>query len=256
MKDHKIRWNNPPNKCLLKDNEVHIWRASLNLQLQEVNKLRNTLSSEEMVKASRFKSYEDRDRFIVSKGILRTILGSYLNTNPTRLEFEYNEHGKPFIKNTLDTNNIHFNASHSRNIALYALTIKREIGIDVEYLRSKIEFERIARRFFSEKEFSMLISQPSESRLELFFDCWTLKEAYIKAVGGGLSIPLNRFEVTLKPGGTPKILEINGSHVEASHWSLYSLSPAPNYRGALAVKGHNLIIKYLNWNESLLNAEI
>lgn len=256
MVNLKTKWRDPPKKLTLNKYEVHVWRAELNLKPQLLEKLKETLVKEERERANRFHFQKDKNHFTAARGVLRRILGKYLKTEPRRLRFKYNAQGKPAIANDSTSAVITFNLSHSHGLALYAITKKHEIGIDVEQIRSNIEVEKIAKRFFSKNEFETLTSLPLKKRVQGFFNCWTRKEAYIKAMGEGLSIPLNQFDVTLLPGETAKILQIRGNPDEAAHWSLYEISPTPGYIGALAVKGHNFIIKYLNWNESLLNSEI
>jgi len=252
MKDPHTFWFTPPKKLILKEKEVHVWRADLNINQQVLKKLQENLGKDERERADRFHFVEDKNHFIAARGLLRLIVGIYLETDPRWLVFHYNKHGKPRIAADSSSESMNFNLSHSHGFALYAFTKKHDIGIDIEQIRSNIEFEKIAKRFFSKNEFETLISLPLEIRIKGFFNCWTRKEAYIKAIGEGLSIPLNQFDVTLLPGETAKILQIWGNPDEAAHWSLYEISPTPGYVGALAVKGHNFGIKYLNWNETLL----
>ncbi|MGB7292541.1 MAG: 4'-phosphopantetheinyl transferase superfamily protein [Thermodesulfobacteriota bacterium] len=236
-------------KLTLGQHEIHVWSADLNVSQQLLKALENTLEVKEMDRANRFHFEKDRRHFIAARGILRVILGRYLKLKPDSLKFIYTPHGKPKIPNELDQNYLKFNLSHSHGHALYAITSGREIGIDIERVRANLSVEKIAKRFFSPLEFKMLNALPPSERIEGFFNCWTRKEAYIKAIGEGLSIPLNQFDVTLNPSDQAKIVSIRGDSTLASNWSLYPLTPAPGYVGALAVEGKNLTIKHWIWPE-------
>jgi 4'-phosphopantetheinyl transferase len=248
VKEPKPKWHLPPKELVIRDDEAHVWLTELNLRPSLLENLKNTLSTDELARANRFHFEKDRHHFIAARGVLRMILGSYLKLNPNRLNFTYNTQGKPKIVNEMDYDYLKFNLSHSHGLALYAVTLGRELGIDIERVRTNLSFEKIAKRFFSPSEFKMLVALPPSERIEGFFNCWTRKEAYIKAIGEGLSIPLDQFDVTLNPSDEAKILRIKGDPILASSWSLYPLIPAPGYVGALAVEGKNLRIKYWMWS--------
>lgn len=248
MENLKQKWCNPPGKLILGQHEIHVWRADLNVGEQLLQTLEDTIEKIERDRANRFHFDKDRHHFIAARGTLRLILGSYLNIKPRNLKFTYNTHGKPKIGNELDQNYLKFNLSHSHGLALYAVTLGRDVGIDIERVRTNLSFEKIAKRFFSPLEIKMLESLPPSERIEGFFNCWTRKEAYIKAIGEGLSRPLDQFDVTLNPSDEAKIVNIKGDPVLASSWSLYPLLPAPGYVGALAVEGKNLRIKHWTWS--------
>ncbi len=249
MKVSKPKWHSPTKQLIIKDDEVHVWLTELNVKPSVLENLKNTLSTDELERANRFHFEKDRHHFIAARGILRVILGGYLDMKPRELNFTYNTHGKPRVLNEIASPEVNFNLSHSHGLALYAVTLGREIGIDIERVRTNLSFERLAKRFFSPLEFQMLSSLPPSERIEGFFNCWTRKEAYIKAMGEGLSIPLNQFHVTLKPGERARIVSIKGDSNLASGWSLHSLTPAPGYAGALAVHGRTVRIKYWMWSE-------
>ncbi len=247
MQNSEQKWRNPPSKLNLGRHEIHVWRADLNVTKQLLKKLKDTLQKVETDRANRFHFEKDRHHFIAARGALRVILGNYLNIQPRNLNFTYNTHGKPRIANELDQNHVNFNLSHSHGIALYAVTLGREVGIDIERVRTNLSFEKIAKRFFSPLEFQTLMALPLSERVAGFFNCWTRKEAYIKAIGEGLSIPLDQFDVTLNPNDEAKIISTKGDSILAARWSLYALIPAPGYVGALAVEGKHLTIKYWMW---------
>ena len=247
VKEPKPEWRLPPEKSIIRDDEAHVWLTDLNLRPSSLENLKNILSTDELARANRFHFEKDRHDFIAARGVLRIILGSYLKLEPERLKFIYTPHGKPKIVNEWDCDYLKFNLSHSHGLALYAVTLGREVGIDIERVRPSLSCERIAKRFFSPLEFKTLVALPPSERIEGFFNCWTRKEAYIKAIGEGLSIPLDQFVVTLNPRDEAKIVSIQGDSILASSWSLYPLIPAPGYVGALAVEGKNLTVKYWRW---------
>lgn len=202
------------------------------------------------MRAELFHFEQDRKRFIVGRGVLRTILALYLGTEPSRLQFCYGPHGKPYLADRLGDATLRFNLAHSHELALYAFTRGREIGVDLEYIRYMPGVEQIAARFFSTRENAVLHALPTSQKQEAFFNCWTLKEAYIKAIGNGLAQPLDKFDVSLAPGEPARLLSVEGAPEEASRWSLKALTPAPGYVAALAVEGHDWRLTYWQFPES------
>lgn len=231
-------WQAPPVTLTLADDEVHVWRASLNLPPAQIQHLRSVLAADEQARAERFHFQKDRDHFIVARGVLRLILGRYLTRDPEHLVFRYNSYGKPALVPAESEEPLCFNVSHSHELALYAVSRGREVGIDLEHIRSGVDIDHIAARFFAPGEVSTLRTLPATVRNEAFFRCWTRKEAYIKARGEGLSLPLDQFEVTLTPGQPAALMSTPGDPREASRWSLQDLTPALGYVAALAVEGY------------------
>jgi 4'-phosphopantetheinyl transferase len=179
--------------------------------------------------------------------VLRAILGRTLNRAPESLSFCYGSHGKPALAGESDGATIRFNVSHSHGIALYAVTRGRELGVDLEHIRFDLEVAEIAERFFSRREIAMLRTLPTELQCQAFFHCWTRKEAYIKARGEGLSLPLDQFDVSLIPGEPAALLGTQPDPSEASRWSVQELFPAPGYAAALAVRAHGLRLTCWQW---------
>jgi len=190
-----------------------------------------------MGRARRFVFEQHRRHFIVGRGLLRLILSHYLEIEPGRLEFEYGPQGKPELAGAAASSELNFNLSHSGGLALYAVTYNRQIGVDIEAIRQLEDMEAIAYRFFSAAEYTALMALAPEERPVGFFNCWTRKEAYIKAVGDGLMYPLEKFDVSLQPGQAAKLLRVQNDPAAVSRWSLQHLEPAPGYVGALAVAG-------------------
>ena len=183
--------------------------------------LEATLADEEKARAARFIFERDRDRFIAARGILRDLLGRYLRCAPQTIEFVYGPRGKPAVAGAAARPDICFNLSHSHGLAVVAIGREREVGIDVELIRPEFAGEEIAKRYFSAKEIAELSRLPAELRTEGFFLCWTRKEAYIKAKGDGLQIPLDSFDVSLSPG-RPATL----SSADESRWGIESFVPS------------------------------
>lgn len=242
-------WSYPPPDLALLSNEVHIWRASLDQPAWRIQELAQTLSADEYKRAERFYFEQHRQRFIAGRGILRTILSCYLGIEPSKLQFCYGNRGKPALA-AIDTDRtLHFNLSHSEGLAMYAITRDREIGIDLEYIRSVPDAEQIAARFFSCRENAVFRALPPGQKQAAFFNCWTRKEAYIKAIGDGLAFSLDQFDVSLSPGEPARLLGIKGSSTAAAQWSLQELTPAPGYVAALAVEGHGWRLMCWQWPE-------
>ena len=212
-------------------------------------RLEQTLSDDERCRAGRFYFQSDREHFIVARGVLRSILGSYLGVEARELCFGYGAYGKPALMLHANAADIRFNLSHAGGLALYAVTRDRAIGIDLEYLRADIEWMQIAARFFSPREHAMLSSLPPAARLEAFFTCWTRKEAYIKARGEGLALPLDQFDVSLTPGEPAQLLGVRSDLDDPGRWSFQGLSPEPGYIAAVAVEGHGWHLTRWLWQD-------
>lgn len=239
----------PSDHLTLPDDEVHVWRAALDQPAISLKKLTQTLSRDESMRADRFYFDRDRKRFIVGRGMLRNILSLYLRTEPRLLRFSYGAYGKPYLVGRAGEETIRFNLSHSHELALYGFTRGREIGVDLEYIHDVPEFDQIAARFFSESENAVLDTLPSNEKQEAFFNCWTRKEAYIKAIGNGLAHPLDQFDVSLAPGEPARLLKVDGDVQEAGRWSLKSLMPAPGYVAAIAIEGHDWRLQQWRWSD-------
>jgi 4'-phosphopantetheinyl transferase len=234
----------------LSGGEVHIWRAALNLAPPQVRCLREFLSDDEVQRADRFVFERDRTHFTVARGLLRLILGRYLQCDPRTLRFHYSAYGKPALVPPADRAGLVFNVSHAHGLALFAVARSGVLGIDIEYIRPIPEVEQIARQFFSAQEQSALRALPADQRLTAFFACWTRKEAYIKARGEGLSLPLDQFDVSLAPGAPAKLLAVASDEREHTRWALRSLDPGPGYVAALAIEGQGWTSRCWRWPSS------
>jgi 4'-phosphopantetheinyl transferase len=213
--------------------EVQVWGVWLSGSDASLAYYRSMLSPEELQRAERFRFEHLRHSYTRSRGSLRLLLAHYLGRPPNEIQLICRPKGKPILR---DSSQIDFNASHSGQMALYAFTVGCELGIDVEQIRRLDDAESIAARFFSTAEASELLSLTPEQRGPAFFRCWTRKEAYVKAVGDGLAIPLNRFQVTLLPGIPARFVQLASDMGTAADWTLDHLELAPGYLGALAYR--------------------
>jgi len=196
--------------------------------------LYDLLSSDERARAASFRFENHHRRFIVARGLLRIALGKFLNVAAATVRFRYSEFGKPAI---VDGPQIRFNVSHSEDMVLYGFGMDHDIGVDIEHIRPMEDSESIASRFFCAEECSDLLTVASDRRTKAFFDCWTRKEAFIKAIGEGLSFPLNRFQVTLHPEEPARFVSIDGR--TDVQWSLHDVAPSEHYAAAVVTAGNN-----------------
>jgi 4'-phosphopantetheinyl transferase len=240
-------WLPSPEHLSPGSSAVHVWRASLDRSPSQLARFLNTLATDERSKAGRFYFRHDRDHFIAARGILRAILGRYLNKAPQDISFSYGNYGKPALVSESGADEVRFNISHSHGAALYVVTRDREIGVDLELIRDDVEVEQIAERFFSHREIAALHALPADFRRRAFFLCWTRKEAYIKARGEGLSLPLDQFQVSLVPGEPAALVSAEHCSSEVSRWSLQELFPAADYAAALAVEGRDWTLSCWQW---------
>jgi 4'-phosphopantetheinyl transferase len=224
-------WHPAPECVELLDDEVHVWRLSLEQPADRMDQLFQLLDPAEQARAERFLLERVRRQFVVGRGFLRLTLGRYLGRDPRSLRFTYGNYGKP----TLEGAEVHFNLSHSEERALLGITRVGELGVDLERARKLEDLEGIARRFFAPREVDTLLTVPAEARELAFFNCWTRKEAFIKAVGEGLARALDQFEVSLQPGASPELLWVAEDEQEPARWGLEHLEPWPGYVGCVAL---------------------
>jgi 4'-phosphopantetheinyl transferase len=182
------------------------------------------LSEDEIESANRFRFEMHRNAFVACRSILREILAGYMATDARSIKFACNRYGKPFVSNPF------FNVSHSGDVAVFAFSRYREVGIDVERIDPNFRVDQLPEYFLSVAEVAALRALPANLQTEAFFRCWTRKEAYVKAVGLGLSIPLASFEVTLEPNGPARFLR------GGEGWEIESFTPCLGYVGALVGK--------------------
>jgi 4'-phosphopantetheinyl transferase len=227
-----------------------VWLANQDQRAERIKAFFQTLSSDEQQRALRFHFERDRVRFIAARGILRRCLGAFLETAADRVHFRYTDDGKPSLSVEFSSARLRFNISHSGSKVLLAFSIGRELGVDLEEVRPNFATEEIAQRYFSALEVETLRSLPKSVQAEAFFNCWTRKEAYIKAIGEGLSCPLDTFDVTLAPEEPARLLVTRVPGLPASRWAMQSLDAGRSYKAALVVEGHKWGLKCWRWPDS------
>ena len=223
-------------KLSLVDNEVHLYRIFFSKQKQHLHDCMRMLSDTEKNGTARFRFQTDREHFIIAHGMLRKVLSRYLDVAPSRLKFSCGVYGKPVLEGIPDGCSLCFNMSHSHDIALFALAWNSRIGVDVEYIRVIPDAEVIARRFFAPQENIAFSAVPPDKKLEAFYNCWTRKEAFLKATGDGLSRRLDSFTVSLVPEEPARLLSVESDPLETSRWHLSAFKPARQYVGAFVVE--------------------
>jgi 4'-phosphopantetheinyl transferase len=252
----RAAWSRLPERLEPEGGAVHVWRAELEQPETRVKLFFGALSDDERQRAERFHFNSDRKHFIVARGVLRALLGFYLGTEAAQLRFSYSPFGKPFMNVASGERNVRFNVSHSRGVALYAFADNCDVGIDVEYVRADFATAEIAERFFSSREVEQLCSLDDALRAGAFFNCWTRKEAYIKARGEGLSYPLQQFTVSLLPGERAALLDAAGGGAEISRWSFQELAPKAGYAAAVVTESRCSRVKCFDYVEGCLQSVV
>jgi 4'-phosphopantetheinyl transferase len=222
--------------------EVHVWRIELDCAERSAAVLRATLSLEEEQRAARFRSLELCARWTVAHGALRCILATYARCEPSVLVYRAGPHGKPALASPVQ--DIPFNLSHTGGLALVAIAGSGRVGIDAEAVRSTIEVEDLSRRFFAPAEAAEIMALPPNARLAAFFTCWTRKEAFVKALGGGLSVPLDRFRVSIRSDEPARVLWVDRE--ESDRWSLLDVGE-PGVAAAVVVEGPAPVLHRLSF---------
>jgi 4'-phosphopantetheinyl transferase len=239
----------------LGEREVHVWSAVLDRRPAVVERLGGVLSADEHARADRFVFQHHRDRYVVGRAVLRILVASYVGCAPEQLEFRYGRRGKPALAQALGADAVRFNLSHSGGRAVYAITRVGEVGVDLEHIRPLSDMDAIAERCFSAREYAAYTSLPPPARPEGFFACWTRKEAYVKALGDGLAVPLDAFDVTLRPGEPARLERVAGGRGAGAGWCLSDLAVGSGDKAALVVEGGAADLRYasrdaLAWAEA------
>lgn len=213
---------------------IHVWPIRIEPSDELTARFERMLNADERARAARFRFRHLRQSFVTIRGALRILLGRYLRIDPATVRFQYGALGKPHLPSPAP---IHFNLSHSGAVAVLAFSRNCEVGVDVERIRALPDMQLIAERLFCLEEAARFMALPAEQREHAFFLCWTRKEAYVKAAGGGLSVPLDSFEVTLQPGEPAAMLRLGAAPPAEKAWALHNLTLAPDYAAALAYPG-------------------
>ena len=226
----------------LPENQVHVWFGTLDMESVGLNLLESALSPDERARASRFHFCTDRRRFVAAHAILRQILSRYLDREGRELQFGCGPYGKPYLRSDSRGPELCFNLAHSHGMALCGITRNREIGVDLERIDRSIAVQQIAERFFSRQECSTLRTLPASQQVATFFDCWTRKEAYVKATGTGLHMRLDSFDLSLVSDQPPRLL--NGA---LGNCSIHAPKLVPGYSAAIVVQGTDCDLTIRKW---------
>lgn len=226
---------------------IDLWRVRLGKSEGNDQDLRSILASQELDRADRFRFPHLRNDFVLSHAALRTILARYLKVPPQDIRFYTGEYGKPEISSPLNHTNLQFNLSHSGEWAIIAVTQDRAVGVDVEKFRSDVNHLDLAHRYFSEREYQSLLALPVDERESAFFICWTRKEAFLKALGEGLSYPLSQFSVTIS-AENPGLEHVDNDPTAISRWKFTSFQPGENYYGTVVYEKGPCELNQWDWN--------
>ncbi|MFS4467938.1 4'-phosphopantetheinyl transferase family protein [Maribacter sp. 2210JD10-5] len=238
----------PNDNCIneLHTGELIIWTIDLSESKKGINFFNSILNKAEINKANAFRFDKDRDCYVITRGLLKTLLGFYWNKRPDQIELEYNSFGKPRLPSRYG---LKFNVSHSQNFSVICFLKDAEVGIDIENCKRDINLMDLAENFFSKKEVENLKKLPFLERDRAFYRCWTRKEAFIKAEGSGLSFPLKQFAVSLDNDLEAELLNTYWDEKSKDNWTLKSFVPAEGYLAAIATKGKIDRYVFHEWND-------
>jgi 4'-phosphopantetheinyl transferase len=227
-------WELPPAAPAVRPGVVDLWRVPLDIPSAALERRAACLSPDERDRARHFRFQVHGNRYVAGRGALRAILARYLAVQPDAVAFSYGAHGKPELAGQAAAE-LAFNVAHSGDVCLVAVGAESRVGVDVEAVDRGVEIHALARRFFSAAEADALAKLPAPMQREAFFACWTRKEAFIKAVGEGLSMPLDCFRVSLAPGEPPRLLHVDDNPGAPARWTLLAFDAAPDFPAAAAI---------------------
>jgi 4'-phosphopantetheinyl transferase len=225
--------------------EIHLWLALLDQPETCLSFWRASLSPDELERANRYRFEHDRQRFIARRGILRQLTGQYLNIPAAQIKFAYSETGKPSIKGQ----SLKFNLSHSGEYGYYAIAHNRELGVDIEKIRNINDLTLIAKRFFSGVENAALLHLSDDKKVPAFYHVWTQKEAFVKALGTGLSFPLANFDVSVDPAQPGGLLSIRDGAEVVSNWHMQTYLPIEGFQAAVCYTGDETNLRVLAFSQ-------
>ncbi|MBI3941590.1 MAG: 4'-phosphopantetheinyl transferase superfamily protein [Chloroflexi bacterium] len=238
-----MSWTGPPASPILTRDAVHLWLVPLDGASYPHARLQPWLAPDEVERAGRYVFQRDREAFILARGFLRLILGTYLGTAPQLLRLAYGTYGKPCLAAGQGAADLTFNLSHSHGLMLLAVALQRQVGVDLEFIRTDFDPQELATHFFAPGECAFLCALPLSRQVEAFFAIWTRKEAYIKARGAGLSIPLDSFEVTPPQGDWGRHLLLKDG-AGPLPWELQEVPAEPGHKAALVTEGESCHVSF------------
>jgi len=233
------RWKVPEKFPVLNHGQLHVWRGIYNEADQHTG---SSLSLDEQARSQRFHFDHDRGMFLYSHSLLRRLLAGYLDREPREVAYGYTKFGKPYLDQSVGKEKIEFNLSHSGDMVLIGITKDIQIGVDVEEIKPIPDLNQIAARYFSESEYSDLVTLSDSARIPAFYRCWTRKEALIKAIGEGLSMPLDSFRVSLLPGDPARVI----TSADPRFWMLADIDTTEGYAAATAAPVRSLKISHFS----------
>jgi len=239
-------WMTPQDSMRLGAGEAHVWLVATDDPHFESNHA--LLSPSEQERAAKFKFAIHRRRYVAAHGALRQILSRYLEVAAASLEFIEGAQGKPRLVQPPERVALQFNLSHSHEAALIAVALERHVGVDIEYIKPAFDWEGIVENVFAPGEIAQLKTLPAQLQGPAFFTCWTRKESYIKAKGGGLSIPLRDFEVSVDPSKPAALLSCASDAREVRHWAMVNLDAGSEYKATICIEAPLDSLKCWRWN--------
>jgi 4'-phosphopantetheinyl transferase len=240
----QVMWDSPPEDLELDAGYIDVWRTQIDLPEDEIDSYVATLSQEEQDRAARFTFPDKYEEYVVSRGLLRKALAHVLKQPATEFQFEYTDSKKPYLPIKYANKTVSFNISHSHGQALVAISLDRNIGIDIEKIRSDVEYEKLALRFFSEAEHHELMQISADERARSFFAIWTRKEAFVKAIGKGIAFGLSEFDVNISPEEPPVMLATRWNPEDVSLWSMATIDAENNFMATLATDGGEFQLRH------------
>lgn len=240
-------WKDGYRNPILGKNEVHIWRSNLTLNLCLVHHHWQLLAQDEKKHANQFYFEKDKIRYIVSRGILRKIISEYIKYPPEVIQFEYANYGKPYLNTAQNSIKLYFNLGHSHNSIVYVITKNFDIGVDIEMYQNNFDLKEVAKFCFSRNENKKLHALPKEEQYDYFYKIWTLKEAFTKALGVGLSYNLKKVNIELINQENYTLI-LNNCLKEESNWMLQMFSTYTNYYAAFVTKQPISKVLYLDFD--------
>ncbi len=235
-------WQQTPESLNLSSDHIDVWLCHLKDLSSDINEFYNLLSDDERDRADKLKVEDKRRQYIITRGTLRRRLALLTNIDPEDFVFEYLKQGKPVLTNDPRCVDITLNVSHSNEFALIAISRKHHIGVDIEKINHDSDPNQLVTRFFSKAEQSEFRALPEAIRAKAFCACWTRKEAFIKAIGDGITYGLDTFDVTVDP--EVQRPEINLLKHSEETWSVINLPINDEYMACLASNGDNINVRY------------
>lgn len=232
---------------IISNNDIHVWCVFCDAitDPQLLSRYHSLLNENEKSQHRRFYFEKHRHQYLVTRALVRSVLSLYeKRVTPEQWQFKKNNYGKPYISNIDLVTHLRYNLSHTDELIVMAVILNQEIGIDVEYLPRLGMMSDIANKFFSPHEAKQLQGLREEQKINRFCDLWTLKEAYIKACGMGLSIPLNHFSYSFSPDGKISIDFIPEREDLPELWQFWQICPSDRHKISMALKSNEIIKAY------------